>query len=763
MLAPERTSPRLAADRSRAQDSALGRHDNCTESQQSAPVSPDVSVLPESMRTARRWLVWKSQPQAGKKPRKVPHYVDGSPRCGVLDSPEDMARLGSLNDARLALATGGYTGLGFALGPDGDGHWQGIDLDDIAEHPGLAEVADDLPGYTELSPSGKGRHAIGYGSAFGSLGSNASGVEAYAGGRYFTVTCEGAGMGEPVDLAPFVAERLRPMHGPIKQEAERSETSTVTTPSDPPDERQRADLRSALGALRADDRDLWVRVGLALRTGGEGCRALWLEWSQTSTKWAPEDAGQWDTFAPVRTHWRAVFDLAQSAGWINPATIKTAEAVAEPQEDTPNPDKFAELVAGLLVPYTDAELAAAEVPHPHLFRSGQVAAFPVGEASILAAPGREGKTKALVGLSVPFVLGRPVAGMSVSTAGSVVFLSAEDDRISYARALLPHLRRLSPDDQRLALQRIIVPDLDTAAVRASRKLVAMIDRTPMVAPEVQSFINALQPLCSGPDPLRCVIIETGSTWSEGDEGNQALRAMAQACTKIARSLDVAVILAHHTSQAAAANLASLDVSSYDVRGGTSLVFNTRQTWLMVGLGADDDPLPDNDARTILRRMVARGISDRVTAMVCVDSSKAANPPPIFWRWTGSAHGPALVECPPGDLYGKGWRQVREAVRGAKGEAAGARRAETYQADVEHVARLVTTMVTDGIQPTARKVSDRAGRSAGWATKYLESGVMAGQLVATDETVPRVKGEVRVYRPAPVFHGDLSPTDRSSDK
>lgn len=80
------------------------------------------------------------------------------------------------------------------------------------------------------------------------------------------------------------------------------------------------DLRSALAFIPADERDLWVRMGHALKTFDEGDvgRGLWVEWSQTSEKWKPEDVRQWGTFKPTNTSYQAVFAEAQRRGWPNP-------------------------------------------------------------------------------------------------------------------------------------------------------------------------------------------------------------------------------------------------------------------------------------------------------------------------------------------------------------------------------------------------------------------------------------------------------------
>ena len=57
------------------------------------------------------------------------------------------------------------------------------------------------------------------------------------------------------------------------------------------------DLRSALMSMRADDRDLWVRMGMALRELGEVGRGLWMEWSSQSEKFDLRDAARtWESF-----------------------------------------------------------------------------------------------------------------------------------------------------------------------------------------------------------------------------------------------------------------------------------------------------------------------------------------------------------------------------------------------------------------------------------------------------------------------------------
>lgn len=277
----------------------------------------DYDAIPTEIRSAPRWLLWNVEPSpSGKKPRKVPYYVNGITRHGELDSPDDVANLATFEMALTRLKNGSFTGLGFALGPDGTGNcWQGVDLDDLPNRPELSHLADDLPGYTETSPSSRGMHAIGYGRPFATLGSNKSGIEAYAKGRFFTVTADRAGNHPPVCIADFVENQLAPLHRVRGNQP----TQPEEQPRDSVPPQTITELRSALNFVRSDDRDLWVRLGHALKTLGDVGRALWLDWSQTSDAYDVADAARtWESFKPTRTDYRAVFAAAQSAGWVNP-------------------------------------------------------------------------------------------------------------------------------------------------------------------------------------------------------------------------------------------------------------------------------------------------------------------------------------------------------------------------------------------------------------------------------------------------------------
>lgn len=83
---------------------------------------------------------------------------------------------------------------------------------------------------------------------------------------------------------------------------------------------QLADLRSALHALDADDRQTWVENGQRLTSLGAVGRELWLEWSRRSDKFDAADADRvWASFDGARTGYKATFGAAQDKGWVNPA------------------------------------------------------------------------------------------------------------------------------------------------------------------------------------------------------------------------------------------------------------------------------------------------------------------------------------------------------------------------------------------------------------------------------------------------------------
>src|SRR5262249_44889593 len=80
-------------------------------------------------------------------------------------------------------------------------------------------------------------------------------------------------------------------------------------------------IRDALFAVNADDRETWLRMGMAIKHElGEGGRALWDEWSATSDKFDQRDQERtWNSFKRNGVSAGTIFHDAAVAGWRDPA------------------------------------------------------------------------------------------------------------------------------------------------------------------------------------------------------------------------------------------------------------------------------------------------------------------------------------------------------------------------------------------------------------------------------------------------------------
>jgi hypothetical protein len=76
-------------------------------------------------------------------------------------------------------------------------------------------------------------------------------------------------------------------------------------------------LSSALGVIPSEDRDIWLRVGMALH--GQGLRELWDSWSRQSEKFDPDDQDYtWNHFRserPSGVTLGSIFYEARTRGW----------------------------------------------------------------------------------------------------------------------------------------------------------------------------------------------------------------------------------------------------------------------------------------------------------------------------------------------------------------------------------------------------------------------------------------------------------------
>ena len=417
-----------------------------------------------------------------------------------------------------------------------------------------------------------------------------------------------------------------------------------------------------------------------------------------------------------------------------------------PEDDEPPAQPLVARLAKAMQPFSAEELEAAKDPHPHAFTAGQAGLFPVGEVTVVAAQGREGKTYSLMAIAAAYARGKRLGGLSPTSAGLVIIYSAEDDRAQYARKMAAQ-RWLLGDmcDGEDWCNRIIVPNLEESGISEWRELVKVIDRRPIKAPAVTALIDAILPMMSSDVPPALLIFETASTLSDADEDNTGLKVLIASLKQIAKATGVAVVLVHHTSQAAGANLPTLSIGPADIRGATALVYNSRQCFLLVNLGSAEDPYPDSDARTLLRKLAAPGEQARVTALICLDSSKALDPVPLFFRWHTTPYGPALQEIAPSPaIAGQRWRKVLATLHGKRQELRDEAKGSEVAAKVREAVEAVQRLQRAGKPASAKAVSMEAGHQARWADPYLAKAVEEGLLATQSARIPRTVGETTVY-------------------
>lgn len=103
------------------------------------------------------------------------------------------------------------------------------------------------------------------------------------------------------------------------------------------------EIRSALSFISSDNRDDWIRVGLALKsTGSPSGYGLWNEWSKTSNKYNPNDMEKrWDGLKPNEITIASLFQLSKQSGWVTTYEKVTPPPIQEIiQNDYSDPERI---------------------------------------------------------------------------------------------------------------------------------------------------------------------------------------------------------------------------------------------------------------------------------------------------------------------------------------------------------------------------------------------------------------------------------------
>lgn len=154
-------------------------------------LKPQFRNIPNEACLLDRWVVWKYEPRkSGEGPGKIP-YTPG--RRNKRASSTDPATWGTFAQAEAAYMAGDVCGIGIVLNGDG---LVGVDIDHCVIDGVPSEKAMALldklgASYIEISPSGTGLRAIGYGEQLGAgVNGTLDGLKAefYSTGRYLTLT-----------------------------------------------------------------------------------------------------------------------------------------------------------------------------------------------------------------------------------------------------------------------------------------------------------------------------------------------------------------------------------------------------------------------------------------------------------------------------------------------------------------------------------------------------------------------------------------------
>lgn len=474
-------------------------------------------AIPDDLKALKAWLVWEVDKLNSKEGKfaKVPRYpTTRRRRSGQQGNPGDRANLGTFDQAMATFnLDDGIAGIGLALLEDFG--LVALDVDrcfgpDGGLRAGVGELVEGT--YSEVSPSGLGLRAFWRGEAT-KLQNHVLGFELFPAGQFVTVTgdqWDGRGPDTPLPvLTPEHRARLEALATPERGEKTRQEGSGRVVEADPLDlhENLAEEIRSALEAISSDDREVWVRMGHALKTlPGDMGRELWFEWSQKSVKFDEEDAAEkWDSFQPTDTGFRAVFAEARRHGWKNP----WSGAAPAPVAGSGGPLRLL-TIADVMAQGSLSWLIKGVLP-----RGG------VGE--IWGAPST-GKTFITLDACLTIARGLPTwLGRRVKQAG-VVYVAAEGG-VGLGKRLKAYQKH---------------HDLDLRALPSFRLIVAGVN----IREEAEKIITACEEM---PDGVGLVVLDTlNRTMGGGDENSSKdMGQYLQGAAAVAEATGALVLIIHH--------------------------------------------------------------------------------------------------------------------------------------------------------------------------------------------------------------------------
>jgi hypothetical protein len=560
-------------------------------------LTPQFDAIPAELRKLQRWVTWSAIPKRGEKDRKEPFAPD---RPNSHASSTDPTTWGTFDQAEAAYLDGGRTGVGIVLNGDG---LVGVDLD--------ACVLDSVPSlkamallnklgaaYIEISPSGTGLRALGYGEQLATgVNGSCDGLKAefYSTGRYLTLTGQTIKTGPLAPLKDFAAtaERFRT--------APKTKVNAKTGEFEPTkqDERHAALVQSILRGETYHDslRDLAASMTSAGMNAGAVVNHL-RGLMDNST--GPHDE-RW------RARRRQIPDLVSSgaakfapiADYVDFIDAETGEIHTKQR----------------LTTVSVGDVLTRPAPPPRFIWEGYL---PRSNVTLLGAHGGVGKSTFGLMLCVCAALGNPMFGVPTQQC-KTLFVSLEDgaEVVRHRLAQICQTWFLDPADLDGELQIVdgtAYPELFAAETRGAGELT----RT---YAELHARVKA--------DGFGLVLVDNASDAYGGDEiQRRQVRAFMRALAQIARLTDCAVLLLAHVDKATSRSKKAEGGEGYS--GSTAWHNSSRSRWFLTraeggtlifehqksNLGKKCDPLelvwPDGGLPMLAGAMPQSGLADRMT-------------------------------------------------------------------------------------------------------------------------------------------------------
>jgi len=506
-------------------------------------------LVPQELRDRPQWIVWRYVPSGDGKPRKVPTdpgtghnltgYTDGNGWMRFADAA-------AAYDDNPALA-----GVGFVL--HADDPIIGIDMDNCLD-PDTGELADwgkghidDFATYTETSPSGTGVRMFVQGTAPTGHPNKVGDRELYTAGRFLTVT--GNILTQSPESLPQRPEALRRYVRAMRPDASDGEAHSAAqqAPETISEGERDSTLTSLAGTMRRRGMDADEIAAALYAVNVNRCRP-------------PLDSAD-------------VERIAHSVGRYDPADPMSSSA-----SEGEGPPPFDLSVASV------GALLDTEPPEREWIVRDRL---PLDVVGLLAAAGGTGKSMAVLQLAVATCTGLGWLGMPIERTGSVLILSAEDDRDEIHRRLhtVVHHYRDAVDPFNgsgqwgahadLIRQRLHVLD----RVGEDNRLTAKIDRETIRTGFADRVIQTVAGL-TGPV---LIVLDPLSRFDGGEPNDNADGTrLIESAEHMRKATRATVLLPHHVSKASMGK----DSGQEAVRGASGLVDGARWVGLLATMRPD---------------------------------------------------------------------------------------------------------------------------------------------------------------------------------